>query len=702
MAGRFSIIITLIDELDQASTPCTHPSLVAKELQDVCRHRVPFLRQLTSSLQANDTRTARTLLLNHPVLSSSTEFHALPTLCKLLGRDGLALEVGRGCAFVKARNIPLLQGEHAATLASEVQSELAGAFGVLFCAKVVGKGSQATPRPLSVHVSVTNESLDRSWTVPLPNVNQPSFVAVIEVDRTLNKRLGKWCANSTAHVLHRHRVEVVGILERFMFMWFGPHFSWQLLFTNGNGDFSEDAAVWEKRCDFAMSDVKFTSRHFILVTWDRKLHHQLLVLCSRLLRLWLLSPRIVASRCIRSQDDVATKLSPRDGSGGGGGGGGGGGVDAAAAANGDDTDVLDEVLLRRDTLSSILGGVFKATFVASFVGGITDEELLDSPFDVAWWAQEAVETWFEDGDVGASLDGLLHEGEADAVRAYYSGLGWSLDNFDVATVVLGEHLDEIVAALPDVVTDAAGGSWVDCKIKVGTDGTVTVPVYKAGENEKGPDIEEKVKVRKRGLNRDGASKLWYHGARYRKFPDLAKGMCVNPTQPSFRKGNDFGPGFCLADTLRFARKFIRGTKKVVAVYRDPGKSRGPGTRFDGATELWKKVVCIGCTCGRTHPDFKSALSTSGHKQLKDITGSSWIEGPMVNSHINVRNGAKPAEPKLKEGTKEMEVQVVVRKEPEAGVWYRGLVAIIVFGCPSPAATTTGAGAGAGAGTGETT
>jgi len=474
---------------------------------------------------------------------------------------------------------------------------------------------------------------------------------------------------------------------------------------HGDGDGDGAVQEWVEGCAVAMDDVKLTSRHFILVTWNHKLRNQLLVLCYRLLCRWRLPPRIVVSRCIRSQEV-----------GGGGDGGsaaaGDGSVNAAdddsasidAACAGADViaagetesgvpdPILDEALLLRDALSDSLNNMFRADYVASFVAGITDEELLDS-FDIAWWAHEAVETWFEDGDMEAPLHGLLNEGEADAVRAHYSALGRSLTNFQVAQVVLEEHLDEMVVGLPAKVTGAVEGTLIKCETAVGDTRTVRVRVHKARDADSSDDIEHD--VRHVCLDGDGSAKLWFHGARSQRFRDVAIGECVS--SPNFY---DFGPGFYLVDTLQCARAFLCGKNKVVAVYRDPSEGRGAGTRFGGATDLWKEVAGVGCMYGRTSADFKSALTSSGHK---DMIGSRWIEGPIVKSHISVRRGTKTVEPLLKENAKEMEVQVVVREQAEANIWYAGLVAIIVFGCPSPAvdadAQGEGASAGAGAGVG---
>jgi len=208
MASCFSIAITLVDELGQGSIPSSHLLQIARELLEVCRHGVFFLSQFTTALQAHDVAKARALLVHQPSPSLFAEFHALPTLCTLLGREGVSLEVWHGCASIKVHNIPLLDGEHAATLVKQVQSELAGTFGIVFCANVVGEQSPAIPMLLSVHESVSSDAMDTPCTVPRPDVNQPSLVAVIEVDRCMNQRTGNWCAAEARRVLHRHRMEL--------------------------------------------------------------------------------------------------------------------------------------------------------------------------------------------------------------------------------------------------------------------------------------------------------------------------------------------------------------------------------------------------------------------------------------------------------------------------------------------------------------
>ena len=347
----------------------------------------------------------------------------------------------------------------------------------------------------------------------------------------------------------------------------------------------------------------------------------------------------------------------------------------------------------REAIVSALLTVFESTFARTFVADIKDNEV--TRHDEGGWAYEAVHLWFADGNDNAALDGLVSATLANEVRTHYHRLGIDLTNREVALAVASDVAESLGDALPAEIVQAKAGSW----IPVTLDGQASpvrafkVPCHTSGSAAIDTLVKEGV-----GLSADGGGALWFHGTRFRSFSRLGEMDHVSVSDDP-RQGVDFGIGFNMADTLRFAREFVRGEKKIVAVYRDPRSHDDgvKGTLYADASAEWQQLVFIGCRHGRRERTFKRMLREC---KLKHVTQSAWIQGPMLKSHMTIARGCRtPADctPIMKPESEEMEIQLAIRAEPEATRWDSQLIALLVYGAPENSAPTMNIGAGAGAG-----
>lgn len=636
---------------------------VKDELLGLCRLSRPQAARLLQALADGDTDTMNHIKSKVP---SDGPFLVLPALCAALQR-GATLQAQSGdpgSVEMKVCNVP------ATVSIDQLISELQGGFGALIAATVSAKAwTGRIPAAVECSRALDSSSMAlAAAAIKQPTPAMPWHMSVIQVDRVLAAKHATWYEESTSRLCHFHRVLALGELQRFMYLWVGENISLPGLYSSSTT--SENATKWGAEVVRAINQrqpagmqAKGTtlvprsggsSSTFVLVSWSAKLHRACLLRALRMFRFWRLPAYVACTFSSAASGATAT------------------GAAGGASAVVDEETPLTERSMLMDEMSDTL----RQTFVEEVLKPIP-QDLLGTRTAVDW-ALHALECE-EDNKGGIDLSWVLKDGEAERLEAMQATAWAHLPELSPMALARLAVLTPVHDAetLPDSIAAIAAGTWGDVRRRpYDEEDDETVPVFKVP---KGMSREAVVAELLAKTDSSGSgSTLWYHGTDWDYIAGVMDEIDVTSSAPTLEDGLDFGIGFYMSSTCKYAHDHVRASKCAVFVYRECRRRAGSGAATGHRQgDLWKQVVYEGVGCGSYKKKFVRALKRLG------LGAPAWLEGDLLKTRHKLGRW-QDATP-VGGGTQ----QLCVRDDDHAKAWDKALVAILIIGASDDDAAAGG-------------